>query len=239
MRGAQLEVMLLKRGKGSDGKPLSKKDRDQIPGDLRAEADFLAEHAEAHPLLPTLTFDNALTLYRGSRELRLMKMPGNTAGDVVLYLPKEKILLTGDLLVMPVPYGGGSHIDQWISTLKQIDAMDTVALVPATAPCNATKIICTPATALLESIVQQVHAAGQKGLSFEETKKAVNLDKFRLQLTHDDPDLNDSFRGNFAEPILHQAWIEGPRRCRRTRRNTTSSLQFFCFVVFDAEKTVA
>jgi glyoxylase-like metal-dependent hydrolase (beta-lactamase superfamily II) len=212
---ARKELELMQRtGKGSDGRPVSDKDRRAIPDDLRAEQAYVAEISQLHPTLPTLTFDNALTLYRGERELRLMHLPGNTAGDTVLYLPKEKVLLTGDLLVAPVPYGHGSHLEQWIAALKQLDALDTVAIVPGHGPLQHDKAYLRQVLRLLEYVVSEVHAAGQKGLSFEETKKAVNLDRLRAEFTHDDPELNADFDGNFGEPILKQAWREATEALR-------------------------
>ncbi len=36
---------------------------------------------------------------------------GNTAGDAVLYLPKEKVLIPGDLVVHPSPYESGAYLN--------------------------------------------------------------------------------------------------------------------------------
>lgn len=39
-----------------------------------------------------------MTLYCGGREIRLLFLGrGHTAGDVVVYLPEERVLITGDL----------------------------------------------------------------------------------------------------------------------------------------------
>ncbi len=53
---------------------------------------------------PTLTYTDQLTFYHGGREFRFSSMVGDADGTTVLYLPKEKILVTGDVLSYPVPY---------------------------------------------------------------------------------------------------------------------------------------
>ena len=57
-----------------------------------------------------------MTLHRGSREIRLLFLGrGHTGGDVVVYLPKERIIATGNLLLEGTPVHGGrgcSRVDQ-------------------------------------------------------------------------------------------------------------------------------
>jgi glyoxylase-like metal-dependent hydrolase (beta-lactamase superfamily II) len=54
---------------------------------------------------PTLTFTDKLDIDIGNREVQVKHLGrGHTPGDTVVYLPKEKILAAGDLLVYPVPH---------------------------------------------------------------------------------------------------------------------------------------
>ena len=49
---------------------------------------------------PTVTLSDHLTLFRGGREIRLLHLGlAHTGGDVVVHLPKERVVITGDLLV--------------------------------------------------------------------------------------------------------------------------------------------
>jgi cyclase len=120
----------LKTGKGAEGKPLSDGDRRDLQSQLLMEDRFLSEYKAGKPKLPTLTFGDTLTLYRGGRELRFMHLAGHTSGDVALYLPAEKILLTGDLLAYPVPYCADSHPTAWIASLESLSRLDVSTIVP-------------------------------------------------------------------------------------------------------------
>jgi len=197
----------LKSGKSADGKTLSEKGREEIREDLRAERNFLAEYQGLHPVLPTLTFGDTLTLFHGGREIRLMQLPGHTAGDTVLFLPKEKIALVGDLLVYPVPYLASAHPTAWIASLKTLSQLDADTFIPGHGPVLHDRDYLNLVADSLQSVVDQVHAALLKGMSLTETQKFVNLAAIKLKFTHDDPELNAEFDGNFA-PIVRQAYDE-------------------------------
>ena len=197
----------LKSGKTSDGKPLAARDRADLRAQLGLEDRFLREFKSERPRLPTLTFDGALTLYRGGRELRLLALPGHTTGDVAIYLPAEKILLTGDLLAYPVPFCADSHPSAWIASLEVLSRLDTIMIVPGHGAAQHDQNYLTLVLESLRTIKRQVHEALGHGLTLAETQKAVNLDANRRSFTHNDPDLNAVFDGNFT-PIVRQMYDE-------------------------------
>ncbi len=83
------------------------------------------------PTPPTATLERAMTLHRGGREIRLLYFGrGHTGGDVVAYLPAEKVLVTGDLLTGNLPYMGDGYVDEWIDTLEAMKALDVEIILP-------------------------------------------------------------------------------------------------------------
>ena len=66
---------------------------------LQAAQNNAASQAELKPTPPNVTLRTNMTLYRGDREIQIRFLGrAHTAGDVVVYLPKEKIVMTGDML---------------------------------------------------------------------------------------------------------------------------------------------
>jgi len=53
-----------------------------------------------------------------------------TPGDTLLYLPAEKIVIAGDLLINPITDALGCYPTEWLHTLERIDALDAVVIVP-------------------------------------------------------------------------------------------------------------
>src|SRR6202044_3680007 len=93
-------IAAYKQGKDTDGRALTEDEKKQtqnvLPGLERAVAEFKNIVYES----PTLTFKHKIDIDLGNREVQLLHFKrGNTPGDAMAYLPKEKILVAGDLLV--------------------------------------------------------------------------------------------------------------------------------------------
>jgi glyoxylase-like metal-dependent hydrolase (beta-lactamase superfamily II) len=88
--------------------------------------------------LPDVTFDGATTeLLVNDRRLRLMHYgTGHTRGDVIIYLPGERILFTGDLAFFYVtPLAHEGHIGNWIRIVERIlGEVDAEHIVPGHGP---------------------------------------------------------------------------------------------------------
>ena len=95
--------------------------------------------AESIPGLtrPTTTFDDALTLDLGNRIVELRHIGrGHTTGDLVVWLPEERILFAGDLVeAQAAPYMGDAHVAEWSSTtLDNVAALGAQQLVGGRGP---------------------------------------------------------------------------------------------------------
>src|SRR3712207_695536 len=81
---------------------------------------------------PDLVFHKHMTLWLGSREVQIIHIGrSHTAGDTVVWLPKEKVLFAGDTVEFgATPYCGDAHFTDWPSTLAAIKALGAERLVP-------------------------------------------------------------------------------------------------------------
>jgi cyclase len=197
----------LKSGRTSDGRRLTSADREEMHSELALGGRFLAEFKATHSKLPSLTFGDTLTLFHGGRELRFFRLPGHTAGDVAVFLPGEKVLLAGDLLAYPVPFCADSHPSAWISSLEALSRLDAKIIVPGHGQAQADSSFLQLVLDSFRSIHQQVRDALHRGLTLQETQKTINLATIRTRFTHDDPNLNAVFDGNFT-PIVRQFYDE-------------------------------
>jgi len=60
---------------------------------------------------------------------------GHTASDVFVFLPKEKIVFTGDLLFVKFhPWVGDSKVEDWINYLKKMQMLDVNIYIPGHGP---------------------------------------------------------------------------------------------------------
>lgn len=136
-----------------------------------------------------ITFDSQMTLSLGDTQLQLLHLPGHTLGDTTVWLPKERILVTGDLVIAPVPYGGPDHYPEWIASLNRLLDFDAVAIVPGHGEVEFSKDYLVIERDLLQSLMDQAVNAVRRGDTIEDFKKSLDLSTFETKLVHGDPEL--------------------------------------------------
>ncbi len=127
-------------------------------------------------VLPELLVDQRLTVMQGERRVELLHLGlANTKGDLVIHLPRERIVISGDMAITPVPFGFFSSPRSWIQTLDRLAAIDLATIVPGHGPPQSGTQFIRDLQAMLKSIVEQVDAGMKAGLSLEELKASVTL----------------------------------------------------------------
>jgi cyclase len=194
-------------GKDDDGKPLEERRRTRA-GELAVlDRALLPELKAAAEMPPGLTFVDQLVLQRGDRTIEVRWLGrGNTRGDTVVVLPKERIAATGDLLVYPVPFGILSYYEEWPVTLDKLDALAVDVLFPGHGPVLRDRAYLRQVQGLLRALVDRVKAAVAAGATLEETRKQVTLADWKTTLAGDDPTKQRAFDNFFVQPAVERTW---------------------------------
>jgi len=81
---------------------------------------------------PTTTFNDRMTVYLGNRRVDLMHLGrAHTAGDIVIHVPDENVMFTGDIVEdHSACYCGDGHFADWGNTLDAIKAYDVNSIAP-------------------------------------------------------------------------------------------------------------
>jgi glyoxylase-like metal-dependent hydrolase (beta-lactamase superfamily II) len=81
---------------------------------------------------PTMAFSDRLTLWLGRRRVDLLHLGrGHTAGDIVAWLPDERVMFAGDLIEHgATPYTGDAHLKDWPRTLDRLEELGAAKAVP-------------------------------------------------------------------------------------------------------------
>lgn len=186
-------------GKGPDGQDLSEDDKKQVKNALARRESVIAEFKDITFQSATLTFDHDFTIDLGNREVQIKFLGrGNTSGDAVVYLPKEKIVITGDLVVDPIPYFYDGYPVEWIQTLQNLAALDAETIVPGHGPVMHDKTHIYLIRDLMKSAVDQMNAKLRQtgpalGETLDDVKTAVDLTSFRQRFAGKDEDLGAVF----------------------------------------------
>jgi glyoxylase-like metal-dependent hydrolase (beta-lactamase superfamily II) len=83
------------------------------------------------PALPTRTVSSTATIQEGGREIQLQLLGrAHTDGDLFIYLPKEKVVATGDAVIDWMPFLNDGYPEEWIQTVAALEKLDIVTIIP-------------------------------------------------------------------------------------------------------------
>jgi glyoxylase-like metal-dependent hydrolase (beta-lactamase superfamily II) len=124
---------------------------------------------------PTLAFDRALTLWLGRRRVDLLHLGrGHTAGDIVAWLPEDKVCLAGDLVEAgATPYCGDAHLRDWPATLDAVAALGAARLVPGRGAALTGPAQVAEAIAGTRAFVRELYAVAEEGVRAGRSLKQV------------------------------------------------------------------
>lgn len=202
----QIEGML-ETGEFFDGTPLTERGRRRYQQFL-SDAELLdREYKRIEPAYPTVTFGEGLVLHQDDREIHFLHLgKGNTAGDIVMWLPDEKIVAAGDLVVRPTPYGYGSYPGQWAETLRKLKALDFETLIPGHGELQRDQQYVDLLIETLEMVDERMEALVADNLSEEEAVEALDLSGVEERFTDGDAFLAKRFEVWFKQPIAQAAY---------------------------------
>lgn len=129
--------------------------------------------------MPSATVDSSLVLYRGGgQEIRVFYTGrGHTDGDVVVQLPKEGLLLAGDLITNTA--GPPNMIDgfagDWGATLRRLEQLDFTTTLPGHGPVFEGKQRYEAAADFMDDLWRQVQAAKARGASRDNVATQLDL----------------------------------------------------------------
>jgi cyclase len=198
-KGMAALKQMLDTGKTRDGQALTPEETTEVINALARRIQIVDEIKQVTFQSATLTFEHDFMIDVGNREVQVKFLGrGNTSGDAVVYLPKEKIVVAGDLVVYPIPYLYDGYPTEWIQTLQNLAQLDADSLVPGHGPILHDKTYVYLIRDLLKSAVDQVNAKlRQSGpamfRSLDEVEASVDLTPFRQRFAGNDKDLAAAF----------------------------------------------
>jgi glyoxylase-like metal-dependent hydrolase (beta-lactamase superfamily II) len=141
---------------------------------------YLEQVKEIKVTPPTLTFNPMMSLTRGRREIQLLYLGrGHTDTDVVVYLPNERIVCTGDLMESVVSYAGDAYMEEWIATLDKLRALDFDTVMPGHGVVFKGKGKIEAFQKYLRDVLTQVAALRKQGLSADDAAQKVDVTAYR------------------------------------------------------------
>lgn len=203
----QLEA-LIEKGENFEGQKMTDEERAGYTSDIKLVSSYLGESPKFEIILPTVLVDDHLELIQGKRRIEILFLGrAHTGGDIVVHLPDEKIVVTGDLIVHPVPLvGSTSYPLEYAATLEKLKALNAKTWIPSHGPVMRDDRFIRSMIALMKSIKLQTEAAAKRGETLEQMRKSVDLEEFRKIFAGDSQYKSFIFKNYVTLPAVGAAY---------------------------------
>ena len=204
---AELEAELA-RGSDSTGRAHPPEEKRRLQTVIRQRGRELEELAKVRIVVADQVFDGRMTLQLGGTRVELVdRGRANSPHDVTVYLPEQRVLFTGDIVVQsPLPYTGASWPVQWAGVLRELERVPVAAVVPGHGPVMRDHTYTRQVRELLEAVNARVGAMLREGRPLEQTQDSVRLDDIRRRVPVWAPVEHDADWEYIVRTVVERAW---------------------------------
>jgi glyoxylase-like metal-dependent hydrolase (beta-lactamase superfamily II) len=198
----------LAAGLGIDSTPVSPLERESVSNAIRIMRQYLTELPAFRETTEGITVGDRLTLGQGATRMEVRWFGrGNTRGDLVVHLPAQGIVATGDLIVWPVPFAFNSYPAEWVAVLDSIAALRPAVLVPGHGPVFRDLSYLRREQTMLTAARDSGAAAAARGDSLPKALREIRLEALKREAGGDDEKwLGWMFENFFRRPALAAAY---------------------------------
>jgi cyclase len=175
-------------------------EKSAIQENIRQAEAYFAELKSMQVTLPSMTFDRSLILRRGSRTVEILWLGrAHTDGDVFVFLPNEKFLVTGDALHGWTPFMGDSYPYDWIQTLDAAEKLDFDSVLGGHGDVMHGKSRFELWKQYFQDLMDQTAAAYAEGATLEQAQKSVSASLGKKYADKFDPAFPKSVTANVTK----------------------------------------
>lgn len=157
--------------------------RAKLQVQLQSAENNYASQKELRPTPPNVTLTTQMTLHRGDREIQIRYLGrGHTAGDVVVFLPAEKVVITGDLLTSGLSNMSDSYPLEWAASLEELKKLEFETIVPGHGEAYTDRAKIDAFQAYLRDVWSEISRLKAEGVTAAEAAKRADLTKHKGSL---------------------------------------------------------
>ena len=155
-------------------------EKTQLLANLRAMEQYKESIREFKPTPPNVTLARRLTLFQDEREIQVI-FPGrgHTGGDVVVYLPGDRLIFTGDFLLGRTAYMGDAYVDDWPYALEALKTLDFSLILPGHGEPIRSRENIDRFQAYLRDLWAACVKLQAEGVPYEEAAKRIDMRAYR------------------------------------------------------------
>jgi glyoxylase-like metal-dependent hydrolase (beta-lactamase superfamily II) len=146
----------------------------QLREQIKIREEYIQNMSKFRIVAPAIVLEDSLTIQEGKQEARILFLGvGHTDGDVVLFLPAQKICFIGDLLFnKAIPNVQDANIREWMKTLAEVLRLDADKFIPGHGPIAGKKDV-EDFLHYFEELKMMVQVSVDCGDSLEQATKEI------------------------------------------------------------------
>jgi glyoxylase-like metal-dependent hydrolase (beta-lactamase superfamily II) len=187
-RGVLARLESLQQSGIEDGRPLTPEQRTNLQRLIGQRRLDIADMGRVATSPPDSVFDGRIAIELGGRRVELRDHGhANSPSDVTVFLPADRVLFTGDIVVHPVPYAFASYPTFWVPVLRDLEGMSPNVVVPGHGPVMRDLGYVRQVRTLLETMLTMSAPYVGRGVTADSARKILDLTALRRRF---DPQLS-------------------------------------------------
>ncbi|HEX6218905.1 MAG TPA: MBL fold metallo-hydrolase [Sphingomicrobium sp.] len=181
----------------------------EVPADMRAQYEieirWIGERVKRqtgnYVILPTETFTDSLTLPDPVAPVELRSIgTANTTGDLIAWLPLQRVAVAGDAVVAPTPYGFTVSTKPWLQSLARLEALPFTRLIPGHGRVQTDRAYLETLKWSMNDLAARAAKAAADGLTKEQAVAAFDRTEHQRRFGTADA---------WSRKWLNDYWLEG------------------------------
>jgi glyoxylase-like metal-dependent hydrolase (beta-lactamase superfamily II) len=187
---------------------LSEREREQWRIAAQAAERRVPDIPGTYMILPDLTFTDSYRIDDPVAPLEVIHPgSGNTDGDAIVWLPRQRVLVAGDIVVDPIPYMFNVRPTAMREVLNTLDRYDYRVLIPGHGAPQYDHAYLRRVMALMDDVLRQMTPAAAAG-SLEDAVKTMDFSAQRSAFAGTDEWTGYWFDAYALSPLLRSAYRE-------------------------------
>ena len=135
---------------------------------------------------PDMVFSDTMDLYLGSRRIELLHYGrGHTRGDILVHLPKEKLVFSGDVVVEGgLPFTMDGYMSEWMAVLEKMERLEADTIIPGHGFIGDMSMVIA-LRGVFDYLKIETQNRFDAGMSIEQAAENITLSEFGLTLSNE------------------------------------------------------
>lgn len=175
---------------------------------LKEAKELVARYRPVKPVYADITFNDKLTMQWGSQKLELLHWGdgAHSEGDVAVWIPGKRILISGDIVVGPTPYETQPNAPGMLEAVKKVIDLNPSIIIPGHGVVLYDLSYVSLVKELFETYLKEAETAAKNNIPIKEAIASIKQDELDNKITGGDDLKKWALRSFFKSQLIIQVY---------------------------------